>query len=142
MQLNSTATTKAAHTLGTDCDGVSEPWTQPSLRNSTVRSTCTQNAFLVFSLPLMDVSRKVFYQAVLDTGLKSCDRFDSGYSKALLGLPEGWCISLGSVVSNQSGLEELKWVPGSKKENTADSPASESTETPTQERGATAVRGP
>ena len=90
----------------------------------------------------MVISQKVFHPAVLDTGLKSCYRLDSGYSKALLGLPEGWCISLGSVISKQSGLEQLKWEPRSKEDNTADSPASESTETLTQERGETAVCRP
>lgn len=83
----------------------------------------------------MVISQKVFYQAVLDTVLKSCYRLDSGYSKALLGLPEGRCVSLGSVISKQSGLEQLKWEPRTKEDNTADSLASESTETLTQEQG-------
>lgn len=122
------------HTLGTHCGGVTVSWTQPSLRNPTVISTCTKSAFLVFSLPLMVISQKVFYQAVLDTVLKSCYRLDSGYSKALLGLPEGRCVSLGSVISKQSGPEQLKWEPRTKEDNTADSLASESTETLTQEQ--------
>lgn len=84
---------------------------------------------------------EVFYQAALDNSLKSSYRLDSGYSKALSGPPEGWCISLGSLVSKQSALDSLGGSQGERR-TTLQTDQLPKVRRLTQERGQTAVFSP